>query len=102
LPLSSNRPGADAISWQDPAVQRQQHGSLDKVLKAVHPAGEQHYCGPLHPLFAVEHSVIIAIWHILTDHVPYQELVSAYFTQRDPERCAVTWSSPVCATTGFQ
>jgi hypothetical protein len=61
LPLSSNRPRADAISWQDPAVERQQHGSLGKVLKAVHPAGEQHYCGSLRALFTVEHSIITAI-----------------------------------------
>jgi hypothetical protein len=37
-------------------------------------------------LVAVEHSIIIAIWHMLTDHVPYHELGRAYFTQRDPER----------------
>jgi transposase len=30
--------------------------------------------GPLRALVAVEHSIITAIWHMLTDHVPYQEL----------------------------
>jgi hypothetical protein len=35
---------------------------------------------------AVEHSIITAIWHMLSDHVPYQELGGTYFTRRDPER----------------
>lgn len=42
--------------------------------------------GPLKALVAVEHSIITAIWHMLTDNVPYRELGGAYFTQRDPER----------------
>ncbi|TRO55831.1 IS110 family transposase [Streptomyces sp. IB201691-2A2] len=42
--------------------------------------------GPLRALVAVEHSIITAIWHMLTDHVPYCELGGTYFTQRDPER----------------
>ncbi|MDQ1042171.1 IS110 family transposase [Streptomyces sp. V4I2] len=42
--------------------------------------------GPLRALVAVEHSIITAIWHMLTDDVPYHELGGTYFTQRDPER----------------
>jgi transposase len=42
--------------------------------------------GPLRALVAVEHSIITAIWHMLSDHVGYQELGGTYFTQRDPER----------------
>ena len=42
--------------------------------------------GPLRALVAVEHSIITAIWHMLTDNVAYQELGGTYFTQRDPER----------------
>ncbi|MCY0938099.1 hypothetical protein [Streptomyces sp. H34-S4] len=42
--------------------------------------------GPLRALVAVEHSIITAIWHMLTDHQPYDELGGTYFTQRDPER----------------
>lgn len=42
--------------------------------------------GPLKALVAVEHSIITAIWHMLTDNVPYHELGGTYFTQRDPER----------------
>ena len=42
--------------------------------------------GPLRALVAVEHSIITAVWHMLTDHVAYHELGGTYFTQRDPER----------------
>lgn len=42
--------------------------------------------GPLRALVAVEHSIITAIWHMLTDNIPYRELGGDYFTQRDPER----------------
>ncbi|GAA3380776.1 IS110 family transposase [Streptomyces sannanensis] len=42
--------------------------------------------GPLRALVAVEHSIITAIWHMLTDNVAYQELGGDYFTRRDPER----------------
>ncbi|MCX5059082.1 MULTISPECIES: IS110 family transposase [Streptomyces] len=42
--------------------------------------------GPLRALVAVEHSIITAIWHMLTDHKPYHELGGNYFAQRDPQR----------------
>jgi transposase len=42
--------------------------------------------GPMKALVAVEHSIITAIWHMLTDHTPYQDLGGTYFAQRDPER----------------
>ncbi|MFJ9382099.1 IS110 family transposase [Streptomyces sp. NPDC101455] len=42
--------------------------------------------GPLKALVAIEHSIITAIWHMLTDHVAYHELGGTYFIQRDPER----------------
>ncbi|MET7929763.1 transposase [Streptomyces sp. NPDC005349] len=42
--------------------------------------------GPLRALVAVEHSMITAIWHMLTDRIPYHELGGDYFTRRDPER----------------
>ncbi|MFJ9714323.1 IS110 family transposase [Streptomyces sp. NPDC101234] len=42
--------------------------------------------GPMKALVAVEHSIITAIWHMLTDNVPYQDLGGTYFTHRDPER----------------
>lgn len=42
--------------------------------------------GPMRALVAVEHSIITAIWHMLTDNVTYHELGGTYFAQRDPER----------------
>jgi transposase len=42
--------------------------------------------GPLRALVAVEHSITTALWHMLTDNVPHQELGGTYFTQRDPDR----------------
>ncbi|MGW2818996.1 transposase [Streptomyces sp. NPDC001415] len=37
-------------------------------------------------LVAVMHKITIAIWYVLHDHVPYRELGTDYFAQRDPER----------------
>ena len=37
-------------------------------------------------LVAVMHKLVIAIWHVLHDHVPYRELGADYFTRRDPQR----------------
>ena len=42
--------------------------------------------GPMKALVAIEHSIITAIWHMLTDRKPYSDLGGTYFTQRDPER----------------
>ncbi|MFG3533200.1 hypothetical protein ACGF8B_41855 [Streptomyces sp. NPDC047917] len=44
--------------------------------------------GPLKALVAVEHSIITAIRHMLTDNVPCHELGGTYFTQSDPERAS--------------
>jgi transposase len=37
-------------------------------------------------IVAVEHSILIAVWHMLTDNVDYQDLGGGYFTKQDPER----------------
>lgn len=37
-------------------------------------------------MVAVMHKLAIAIWHVLHDRVPYQELGADYFAKRDPER----------------
>jgi transposase len=37
-------------------------------------------------IVAVEHSILIAIWHMLTNNVDYQDLGGEYFTKQDPER----------------
>jgi hypothetical protein len=42
--------------------------------------------GSQRALVAMMHKLAIAIWHVLYDHVPYQELGADHFTKRDPER----------------
>ncbi|MEV6947752.1 hypothetical protein AB0N07_38560 [Streptomyces sp. NPDC051172] len=59
--------------------------SKDTYLQARYKRLAAHR-GPLKALVAIEHSIITAIWHMLTDYRPYNELGGSYFTQRDPER----------------
>jgi hypothetical protein len=35
---------------------------------------------------AIQHSIVIAAWHMLTDDTGYQDLGGDYFTRLDPER----------------
>jgi hypothetical protein len=35
---------------------------------------------------ALEHSILTAVWHILTDDADYHDLGGDYFTRLDPER----------------
>ncbi|MEV1069810.1 hypothetical protein [Streptomyces sp. NPDC050263] len=44
--------------------------------------------GPIKALVAVEHSIIIAVWHMLSDNVPYHDLDGDHFARQDPERAA--------------
>jgi transposase len=44
--------------------------------------------GPMRALVAVEHSIIVAVWHMLTTQSPYHDLGSQYFARLDPERTA--------------
>jgi transposase len=37
-------------------------------------------------LVALQHSILIAMWHMLTDDVPYADLGAAYFDQLNPDR----------------
>jgi hypothetical protein len=37
-------------------------------------------------LVAIEHSILTAVWHMLTDGVSYHDLGGDYFTRLDPER----------------
>ena len=37
-------------------------------------------------IVAVEHSILTAVWHMLTHDVDYQDLGGDYYTRRDPER----------------
>lgn len=42
--------------------------------------------GAQRALVAVMHKIVIAIWHVLHDHVTFQDLGADYFTKRDPQR----------------
>ncbi len=42
--------------------------------------------GPMRALVAIEHSILIAVWHMLTTGMPYTDLGGDYFTRLDPER----------------
>lgn len=42
--------------------------------------------GKTKALVALQHSMLIATWHMLTDNVPYQDLGGAYFEQLNPDR----------------
>ncbi|MET7784988.1 IS110 family transposase, partial [Streptomyces sp. NPDC005388] len=44
--------------------------------------------GHMRALVAVEHSIIVAIWHMLTTGTPYHDLGGQYFAQLNPERTA--------------
>ena len=37
-------------------------------------------------IVALEHSMLTAVWHMLTHNVDYHDLGGDYFTRRDPER----------------
>jgi transposase len=42
--------------------------------------------GKLKAIVALEHFILIAVWHMLTHQVSYHDLGGAYFDQLDPER----------------
>jgi transposase len=42
--------------------------------------------GPMKALVAVQHSILIAAWHMLTNGVPYTDLGGDYFTRLNPDR----------------
>jgi transposase len=49
-------------------------------------AGLVSRLGKQKTIVAVEHSILMAVWHILTDNVDYQDLGGDFFTKRNPER----------------
>jgi transposase len=42
--------------------------------------------GKQRAIVAVEHSILIAVWHMLTNNVDYQKLCANHFSRRDPGR----------------
>lgn len=37
-------------------------------------------------LVALEHTLLTAVWHILADHVAFNDLGGDYYARHDPER----------------
>jgi len=44
--------------------------------------------GPSKAIVAVEHSILVSVWHMLTRNEPYQDLGGDHFTKMNPERLA--------------
>ena len=42
--------------------------------------------GPMKALVAIEHTLLIAIWNMITNDVPYTDLGADYYTRRAPDR----------------
>jgi transposase len=42
--------------------------------------------GPKKAIVAVQHAMLVALWHMLTRRVPHQDLGAEYFAQRNTER----------------
>ena len=42
--------------------------------------------GPVKAIVAIEHTMLTAIWHMLTDDVAYQDLGGDYYTRRAPDK----------------
>jgi transposase len=72
-------------------------GALGMAAMAASRTSERTYLGARYArlvprlgkqktIVAVEHSILIAVWHMLTDNVDYQDLGGDFFTKRNPER----------------
>jgi transposase len=42
--------------------------------------------GPMRALVAIQHSMLVSIWHMITTNTPYTDLGGDYYARRDPER----------------
>jgi transposase len=42
--------------------------------------------GPMRALVAIQHSMLVSIWHMITTGQPYTDLGGDYYARRDPER----------------
>jgi transposase len=72
-------------------------GALGIAAMAAGHTGERTYLGGRYPrlvprlgkkktIVVVEHYILTAVWHMLTDSVDYQDRGGDYFTKQDPER----------------
>ena len=74
--------------WLDFALEEAAMAAIR--LKANYPAAQYQRLKPRRghkrALGAVKHSLLTAIWQILSTGETYRDLGADYFTQRDPER----------------
>ena len=42
--------------------------------------------GPIKAVVAIEHSILIAIWHMVTNKMSYNDLGADYFTRMNPDK----------------
>jgi transposase len=61
--------------------------SRDNYLKALYRRLASRR-GPSKAIVAVEHSILISVWHMLTHQEPYHDLGGDHFTKLNPERVA--------------
>jgi transposase len=78
----------DGSKWLDFALEEAAMAAIR--VKANYPAAQYQRLKPRRghkrALGAVKHSMISAIWHMLSTGETYRDLGADYFTQRDPER----------------
>jgi transposase len=42
--------------------------------------------GPLKAVVAVEHAMLVAIWHMITEQAPYRDPGPDYYARRNPDK----------------
>jgi len=66
------------VAWAATRSKKSYYRALYHRLKARR--------GPKKAIVAVQHAILVALWHMLTRGVPHQDLGADYFTRRDPAR----------------
>ncbi|MBN9374975.1 MAG: IS110 family transposase, partial [Cellulomonas sp.] len=59
--------------------------SKDTYLAAKHRRVRTRR-GPQRATVALEHAILLALWHMLTNHTPYRDPGGDYYLHRNPER----------------
>jgi transposase len=68
------------VAWAAVKTKKSYYRALYHRLKARR--------GPKKAIVAVQHALLVALWHILTHRVPHHDLGADYFIERDPARQA--------------
>jgi transposase len=82
---TKTRPGNPYLKGALGAAAMSAAGSQNTYLAAKHRRIAARR-GPVKAIVAVEHAMLIAIWHMLTDNHEYHDPGGDYFTRRDPDR----------------